>query len=89
MKILDELFYGNIDPFARPSSYRTEIREVSDLCDRNKEKLLASLSSEQKELLQKWEDCLEEYQRIDDRYMFLHGFRLGVRLSAEALADES
>ena len=59
MKILDEFYYGNIEPFTRSASYWREIREVSELRERSKEKLLATLTDDQKERFQKYLDCVE------------------------------
>lgn len=88
MKILDELYYGNVNGSERPTAYREEVKETDNLVKRNYETLLALLNDEQKTHLQKLRDCLDEQSGIDERYTFLCGFRLGVRLMAEVFADK-
>ncbi len=89
MKILEEFYYGIIEPQPRSAAYRAETRKVVGLYERHKEKLLATLTDEQKECFQKFEDCLNEWRVIDDRYSFLTGFRTGVRIIAETFTAET
>ena len=42
------------------------------------------LSAWQKEALEKFEECMNEMHSITERDAFSYGFRLGVRLMAEA-----
>ena len=88
MKILEEFYYGNIRASDRPSAYREEREEVDRLARRNYDKLLALLNDEQKDRFRRLEDCIMEQGSIDERYAFLAGFRLGVRMMAECFADE-
>ena len=88
MDILEDFYYTCIEPKPRSAAYHREAREVYELYERNKEKLLATLTDEQKERFQKFEDCLNEWRVIDDRCSFLTGFRAGARMITEALADE-
>lgn len=88
MKILEEFYYGNIRASDRPSAYREEREEVDRLVRMNYEKLLALLNDEQKDRLHRLEDCVMEQGAIEERYAFLAGFRLGVRMTAECFADE-
>ena len=88
MSILEDFYYTTIEPQPRSAAYRAEIREVSDLYERHKAKLFATFNDEQKECFQKFEDCLNEWRVIDERYSFLTGFRTGVRMTAETFTNE-
>ncbi len=89
MKILDEFYNGNISASDRPASYYMEQNEITRLINRNREKLLAGLTDEQKHLYCQIERFFRERKKIDDRYAFLAGYRLGVQMTAESFSDEN
>ena len=84
MKILDELWYGNISPFEQCTRGDKELKELMKLVVRNREELDGTLTEKQKEMLEKYEECSNEMYSITERDAFACGFRLGVRLMAEA-----
>ena len=84
MKTLDELWYGNIAPFEQCNRVDKELKELMKLVVRNREELNGTLTEKQKETLEKYEDCSNEMHSITEREAFSYGFRLGVRLMAEA-----
>ena len=53
MRILEELWYGNIEPTEYATAHSKEYRELRRLIDRNEEKLRATMTDEQKELFAK------------------------------------
>ena len=58
MNILEEFWYGNIEPAEYDISPSKELQLIS----RNEDKLLATMTEEQKELFTKYADCVREYQ---------------------------
>ena len=84
MKTLDELWYGNISPFEQCTRGDKRLKELLKLVARNREELDGTLTDKQKETLEKFEDCMNEMHSITERDAFSYGFRLGVRLMAEA-----
>ena len=64
MNILEEFWYGNIEPAEYDISSSKEYKELLQLISRNKDKLLATMTDEQKELFTKYADCVREYQVI-------------------------
>lgn len=92
MKILDELWYGNISPFEQCTRGDKKLKELLKLVARNREKLDGMLTEKQKETLEKFEECMNEMHSIAERDAFSYGFRLGVQLMAEtflkALGEE-
>ena len=84
MKTIDELWYGNISPFEQCTRGDKRLKELLSLMVRNREELGETLTEKQKEVLEKFEDCINEMHSITERDAFAYGFRLGVRLMAES-----
>ena len=58
-----------------------------ELIFRNEEKLKATLTDEQKELFEKYTDCVRENQVITDCLIFQNGFKLGDRVMLEVMEE--
>ena len=84
MKITDELWYGNISPFEQCTRGDKRLKELLSLMARNRDELGETLTDKQKETLEKFEDCMNEMHSVTECNAFAYGFRLGVRLMAEA-----
>ena len=83
MKILEELYYGNVSGGERTSEDREDVSDLLALIEKNRHLLLACMTDEQKDRFQKFCGCLDEHRSLEDRHSFLAGFRLGVRMMAE------
>ncbi len=55
MRILEEFWYGNIEPTEYDTSSK-EYKKLQKLICRNEEKLKATMTNEQKELFEKYTD---------------------------------
>ena len=53
MRILEEFWYGNIEPTEYDTSSCKEYKKLLELICRNEEKLKAAMTDEQKELFEK------------------------------------
>ena len=84
MQTISELWYGNIHPFEQCTYGDKRVKELMKLAARNHEELEKSLTEKQKEILEKLEECLNEMHDYAEKDAFSYGFRLGVRLMAEA-----
>ena len=84
MDTINELWYGNISPFEQCTRGDKRLKELLKLVVRNREELDGALTDKQKEKLEKFEDCMNEMHSITERDAFSYGFRLGVKLTAEA-----
>lgn len=80
MNTLEDLYYGNLFPHEKCAKLNDEVKELLKLLNRNEEKLTATLSEEQKDTFEKYKDCNREISEINEREIFLNGFRLGARL---------
>lgn len=54
---------------------------------RNEEKFKATMTDEQKELFDKYADCVREYQTITDCLLFQSSFKLGARMMSEVMEE--
>lgn len=80
MNTLEDLYYGNLFPQEKCARLDDEVKELLKLLNRNEEKLTATLTELQKESFEKYKDCNREISEINEREIFLNGFRLGARL---------
>ncbi len=84
MKVLEDLWYGNIIPFESFMKNSRNLKKLVSLIDKNYDKLTDTLSEEQKELLEKYDDAVDEMHSISEQTAFQYGFSLGVRLMTES-----
>lgn len=85
--ILEEFWYGNLEPTEYDSSPSPEYKELLQLISRNEEKLLATMTDAQKELFIRYTDCVREYQTTAECLLFQRSFRLGARIIIEVLRE--
>ena len=85
MDILEELWYGNITPteYSRIEN-SANYKETLRLVNQNQERLKATLTDEQNELLEKLLTASEEFANLIDLDCFKIGFKLGARFIIEA-----
>ena len=88
MKILEELWYGNIKPTDYDADAGKAYKEVLRLISKNEEKLQASFTEEQEELFSRYTDALREYQTMAECLLFRNSFRLGARIMLEVMQEK-
>ena len=87
MDTIRELFYGNIHPYERDVPKDSEGDKLNKLIIRHDAALKATLNEQEVEILEKLKDTLTEQSSLCECEGFVSGFRLGVRLMAEALYE--
>lgn len=87
MSILEEFWYGNIEPTEYDTSPSEECKEILRLISRNEDKLLATMTDTQKELFSRYQDCVREYQAMSECLLFQNSFRLGARITMEVMKE--
>ena len=85
MRILEELWYGNIEPTEYDTTTCKEYREMLQLIIRNKDKLLATMTDEQKEIFTRYTDSVRELQTSAEFLLFQNSFNLGARMMLEVM----
>ena len=87
MSILEELWYGNIEPAEYDSPPSKEYKEMLQLICRNEDKLLATMTDAQKELFNRYLESVLEYQTMSELMLFQNSFKLGARLAIEVMME--
>lgn len=85
---LEQLWYGNIRPFAQARCDTPEMNELLQKIEKSRDALCQTLTDEQKELFLTYDDIAEEISAIGERESFIHGFRLGAKMTAETFYEE-
>ena len=85
MSILDELYYGNIDPHTRHVQHDTQLGKMRALLVRNEDKMRAMLNEEQRDWFERCMELDGEISELQEREMFANGFCLAVRIMAEVM----
>ena len=83
--ILEELFYGNICPNTDCRSSDKEIKQLMEYISDHHDNLLSTLNDQQKEILEKFDDCYNELTDINEREIFTYAFKLGMMIAIEVL----
>jgi hypothetical protein len=88
MTILQELFYGNINPndggFNSNSEYGKAMRMIAD----NEEKLLALLKDTEKNLFVGFRDAQFMLNGITVEEKFIQGFKIGMLVMIEVMESQ-
>ena len=87
VNILEEFWYGNIDPMEQSTGKSQAVKELLKLMGRNRDRLHNSMTAEQRETLAKYDDCINEMHSIMELEIFTYAFRLGGRFMLETLTD--
>ena len=88
MNTIEKLYYGNINPCENMIKDNENYKDLLRLYSRNQEKLLSTLTEEQKERYEKIHDCADELCNELEKQSFINGFRLGVKLVTESLYED-
>ena len=83
--ILEELWYGNICPSTRCLEATTETKQLIEYIANHHNNLSSTLTEQQKEILEQFDDCSCELMDINERDIFLYAFKLGMRIAIEVL----
>ena len=78
--ILEELFYGNICPNTDCRSQDKETKHLMGYIADHHDNLLSTLNEQQKEILEKFDDCYNELIDINERELFTYAFKLGAQI---------
>ena len=85
--ILEELFYGNICPNTDCRSHDKETKQLMGYIADHHDNLLSTLNDQQKDILEKFDDCYSELTDINEREIFSYAFKLGMRIAIEVLTS--
>lgn len=89
MKILEELWYRNLNPNEQDIKPGSQLHKLGALTVQNEEYLLPMLSEQAKEVYEKLRDCQSELHGVNECEAFCIGFRLGARIAYESMGAMS
>ena len=86
MTVLEDLWYGNINPNEAILQDDKRFKSLLSLMGKNRDKLSDTLTEQQKEILEKYDDTINEMHYLAEQSAFQYGFSLGVRLMIEGVS---
>ena len=85
MSMLEDLYYGELNPYERCSQLDDESRSLLKLKMSNEENLVVTLTEKQKNDFEKHKEHEQRLSQISEKKSFLAGFKLGVRIVIEVM----
>ena len=85
--IIKELWRGNINPQEDSRNNSPEMKELMEYMARHHDDLLKTMTDEQKEIFEKFEDCWSEYASYTEEAIFEYAFKLGMQIAIETLSE--
>ena len=85
MYILDDLYWGNINPTEKMVKENSEYRKLQKKSVALSERLRETLNREQKEVVKEQERVQIEIMSIMEEDAFISGFRIGARVMMDVL----
>ena len=85
MTALEDLWYGNINPHETYLNGNCRFKNLLSLMGKNRDNLSDTLTEQQKELLEKYDDAGNEIHSLAEQTAFQCGVSLGVRLMMESM----
>ena len=86
--VINELWHGNICPQNDSRNNSPEMKELMGYMSRHHDDLLKTMTDEQREIFEKFDDCWSEYSSYAEEAIFEYAFKLGARLAMEVQADK-
>ena len=86
-KTIEELWHGKISPQTDCRNNSPEMRQLMEYMARHHDELLKNMTDEQKQTFEKFDDCWSEYMSLAEKTIFTYAFKLGARLTFEALCE--
>ena len=85
MNIIKELRHGNIVPQDDSRNNSPEMKQLMEYMARHHDDLLKSMTDEQKEIFEKFDDCWSEYMSLAEAAIFEYAFKLGMQIAIDTL----
>ena len=83
MTLLEDLWYGNVNPHEAILTENNQYKRLLSLMGRNRDELSETLTEKQLKTLEKYDEALNEMHSLAEVEAFSYGFRFGVRLMVE------
>ena len=83
---LEELWYGNICPETDSRTNTPEMKRLMEYMARHHDNLLNSMTDEQKDIFERFDDCWSEYAGLAEKSIFVYALRLGANIAIDILS---
>ena len=83
MNVIRELWHGNIVPQDDARNNSKETKELMGYITRHHDDLLKTMTDEQKEIFENFDDCWSEYMSLAEAAIFEYAFKFGAKLTME------
>lgn len=83
--ILEELFYGNINPDTQYFTKQSEFGRAMKVLTEREDELTSALNDTEKEILQHFINAQLEVNSLTAKTKFLYGFKLGSQIMLETM----
>ena len=88
ISMIKELWRDNICPQNDSRNNSPEMKELIEYMTRHHDDLLRTMTDEQREIFEKFDDCWSEYSSYAEEAIFEYAFKLGARVAMEVQADK-
>ncbi len=85
--ILKELWCGNVMPPEDSRHNTPERKQLLEYISLHNDDLQKTMTDEQKEIFEKFQDCWSEYASLSDEALFEYAFKLGMQIAIEVLSE--
>lgn len=79
--------HGNICPQTDSRNNSPEIKQLMEYMARHHDDLLKTMTDEQKEIFENFDDCWSEYASYAEEAIFTYAFKLGMQIAIETLTE--
>lgn len=86
--IIEELYYGNIEPQALSSELSGKLSKKLNTLTEKEEHLTAKLTTEDKELFLDYANTYNEFLSLSISDSFISGFRLGAKFTYDTFVTD-
>ena len=87
MSIIQELWHSNVCPQSDSRNNSPEMKKLIKYMARHHDDLLKTMTDEQKEIFEKFDDCWSEYASYAEEAIFRYAFKLGMQIAIETLTE--
>ena len=83
MYVLDKLWRGTLSPSEQCVNHDSEYSQLHHKAAQMGSQILSSMSDEEKELFQEYQDLQERLSAISEEDVFTNGFRIGAKFTQD------
>ena len=85
---LEELWHGNISPETDSRTNTPEMKRLMEYMARHHDTLMATMTDEQKDIFERFDDCWSEYASLAEKTIFVYEFRRGTNIAIDILSAD-